>query len=371
MENYIRNKKLERIWCVMRNISKKLLEYYDKHKRDLAWRGEVPAYYTWISEIMLQQTRVEAVKPYFARFIEELPTIEALANCEEEKLMKLWQGLGYYSRARNLKKAACQIMENYGGELPAEKKELLQLAGIGPYTAGAISSIAYGRKETAVDGNVIRVISRLFAIDGNVLEGKGRQKIEEIAYQELPEERAGDFNQALMDLGATICIPNGVPLCHLCPLQLECQAYRNKEVEKYPEKKKKKERKLERQTILLVSDGRNFALEKRKDKGLLAGLWQFPMLEGRLSLQEVRNYLKEKGISYSAVEEYEPAIHIFSHVEWHMVSYKVEVERWEIQERNEENWLWLSREEILTQYSVPSAFKVYLDYLKQEQRKLF
>ena len=176
MENYIRNKKLERIWCVMRNISKKLLEYYDKHKRDLAWRGEVPAYYTWISEIMLQQTRVEAVKPYFARFIEELPTIEALANCEEEKLMKLWQGLGYYSRARNLKKAACQIMENYGGELPAEKKELLQLAGIGPYTAGAISSIAYGRKETAVDGNVIRVISRLFAVDGNVLEGKGRQK---------------------------------------------------------------------------------------------------------------------------------------------------------------------------------------------------
>lgn len=364
-------RKIERTWCEMGKIAKKLLEYYDKHKRDLAWRGEVPAYYTWISEIMLQQTRVEAVKPYFARFIEELPNIEALANCEEEKLMKLWQGLGYYSRARNLKKAACQIMEMYGGELPKEKKELLHLAGIGPYTAGAISSIAYGKKETAVDGNVIRVMSRLFAVEGNVLEGKGRQKIEELTYQELPEDRAGDFNQALMDLGATICIPNGAALCHLCPLHLECQANLKKEVEKYPEKKKKKERKLERQTILLLSDGQKFALEKRKEKGLLAGLWQFPMLEGRLSLQEVREYLKEKGISYSGIEEYEPAIHIFSHVEWHMVSYIIEVEKWEIQEKREENFVWLSKEEILTEYSVPSAFKVYLDYLKQGQRKLF
>src|SRR3712207_6010498 len=186
----------------MGKISKKLLEYYDKHKRDLAWRGEVPAYYTWISEIMLQQTRVEAVKPYFEKFIQELPDIKSLANCEDEKLMKLWQGLGYYSRARNLKKAAIQIVEDYNGELPKEKKLLLELAGIGPYTAGAISSIAYGQKETAVDGNVIRVMSRLFAIDGNVFEGKGKQQIEELAYRELPDERAGDFNQALMDLGA-------------------------------------------------------------------------------------------------------------------------------------------------------------------------
>lgn len=360
----------------MRKIARNLLEHYDKHKRELPWRGNVPAYYTWISEIMLQQTRVEAVKPYFDRFTKELPTIEALANCEEEKLMKLWQGLGYYSRARNLKKAAEQIMEVYEGKLPEEKKKLLELAGIGPYTAGAISSIAYGKKETAVDGNVIRVMSRLFAVDGNVLEGKGKQKIEELTYQELPEERAGDFNQALMDLGATICIPNGVALCNLCPLQISCKAFQAREVEKYPEKKKKKERRLERKTLLLLEKGKKIALEQREAKGLLAGLWQFPLLEGRLSKKEVKEYLKQKGISYRDIEEYEPNVHIFSHVEWHMVSYRIKVEEKEVletldREEEKKNFLWLLREEILGKYSVPSAFKRYLEYLKEAQRKRF
>lgn len=365
--------KRERIWCEMRKIARDLLEYYDEHKRDLPWRGKVPAYYTWISEIMLQQTRVEAVKPYFERFTKELPSIEALASCDEERLMKLWQGLGYYSRARNLKKAAEQIMEFYGGKLPEEKKELLDLAGIGPYTAGAISSIAYGKKETAVDGNVIRVMSRLFAVEGNVLEGKGRQKIEELSYQELPEERAGDFNQALMDLGATICIPNGAALCSVCPLQSSCKAFQKKEVEKYPEKKKKKERRLERKTVLLLQKGKYFALEQREKKGLLAGLWQFPLLDGRCSLQEVKNYLKERNLSFLEIEEYEPSIHIFSHVEWHMVSYKVKIEELEISEENDSDGglKWLIKRDVLENYSVPSAFKIYLDYLKEEQRKLF
>lgn len=355
----------------MRKIAEDLLDYYEKHKRELAWRGEVPAYYTWISEIMLQQTRVESVKPYFENFIKELPDIESLANCEEEKLMKLWQGLGYYSRARNLKKAAIQIMENYGGVLPQEKKELLNLAGIGPYTAGAISSIAYGKKETAVDGNVIRVMSRLFAVEGNVLEGKGKQKIEELTAQELPEEKAGDFNQALMDLGATVCIPNGEALCNICPLQVHCKAFQKREVEKYPEKKKKKERRLERKTVLLLQQGENFALEQREQKGLLAGLWQFPLLEGRCSRKEVQEYLKKQGISYTEIKEYEPHIHIFSHVEWHMVSYLITVEAEEIREAPENTLIWSSREKILQEYSIPSAFKVYLEYLKETQRKLF
>lgn len=360
----------------MKKIARDLLEYYDTHKRDLPWRGEVAPYNTWISEIMLQQTRVEAVKPYFDRFMKELPNIEALANCEEEKLMKLWQGLGYYSRARNLKKAAEQILALYDGELPQEKKELLNLAGIGPYTAGAISSIAYGKKETAVDGNVIRVISRLFAVEGNVVEGKGKQRIEELTYQELPEERAGDFNQALMDLGATICIPNGEALCNMCPLQMSCKAFRKREVEKYPEKKKKKERRLERKTVLLLEKGQHIALEQREAKGLLAGLWQFPLLEGRLSKAEVRNYLKQKGVSYRDMEEYEPSIHIFSHVEWHMISYRIKVEEKEISEvlsseEEKKEFLWLLREEIFETYSVPSAFKRYLEYLKEAQIKHF
>ena len=357
----------------MKKIAKDLLEYYDKHKRDLPWRGKVSAYYTWISEIMLQQTRVEAVKPYFEQFVKELPKVEDLANCEEEKLMKLWQGLGYYSRARNLKKAAQQIVEQYGGDLPQEKQDLLNLAGIGPYTAGAISSIAYGKKETAVDGNVIRVMSRLFAVEGNVLEGKGRQKIDELTYQELPNERAGDFNQALMDLGATICIPNGAALCSLCPLQTFCQAFREKKVEKYPEKKKKKERRLERKTVLLLEKGNQIALEQRERKGLLGGLWQFPLLEGRASKKEVKEYLRQRNISFQEMEEYEPSIHIFSHVEWHMISYRIKVEEREISEIVEggEALYWLSREEILEKYSVPSAFKLYLEYLKETQRKLF
>lgn len=360
----------------MGKIAEKLLKHYDKNKRELQWRGEVPAYYTWISEIMLQQTRVEAVKPYFSRFVTELPNIEALANCEEEKLLKLWEGLGYYSRVRNLQKAAKQILADFGGKLPEEKQELLRLAGIGPYTAGAISSIAYGKKETAIDGNVIRVMSRLFALAGNVFEGEGKRKIEALTYAELPEERAGDFNQALMDLGATICIPNGSPLCELCPLQADCIAHRKGEVERYPEKKKKKERRLERQTVLLFKRGDKIALEKRENKGLLAGLWQFPMLEGRLSLQEVKNYCKEKKLSVHSIAEYEPAIHIFSHVEWHMVSYLIELER-EVQEAEQEfpkankEILWVSKEELLESYSIPSAFKKYLDYFKGKQNKLF
>ena len=251
-----------------REMVEPLLEWFDSNKRELPWRDDPKPYYVWVSEIMLQQTRVEAVKGYFSRFLGELPTIEALSNAPEDKLMKLWEGLGYYNRARNLQKAAKVVMEQYGGELPASYEELLKLPGIGSYTAGAVSSIAFQLAEPAVDGNVLRVCKRVAGSFDDVTKDKVKKELEQDIRRIIPVDRPGDYNQALMELGAMVCIPNGKPLCEQCPVSHLCEANRKNLWEQIPVKPAKKARKIEKRTILLLEYQDRIAIRKRGKKAL-------------------------------------------------------------------------------------------------------
>ena len=349
-------------------ITEPLLAWYDKGHRTLPWREDPAGYKVWISEIMLQQTRVEAVKPYFKRFMEELPTIESLANCEEEKLLKLWEGLGYYNRARNLQKAARQVMEEYGGELPQEKVQLEKLAGIGSYTSGAISSIAYGKKAVAVDGNVLRIVSRLTMNEEDVLKEATKKKIEAHLMDVLPEERPGDFNQALMELGAMVCIPNGKPKCEECPWEEFCQAHQQGREEEFPKKQAKKQRNIEKKTILIVQDEDKTALQKRPSKGLLAGLYEFPSMEGHQTKKAVLEYMKEQGLEVIRIQKMESSKHIFSHKEWHMIAYAIRVDELAKKEAcGRKQWIFAKSEEASEKYPLPSAFSTYTKYLNIAQ----
>ena len=246
----------------LRAIPKPLLKWYDNNRRILPWREDPAPYRVWVSEIMLQQTRVEAVKPYFQRFMETLPDIAALAQAPEEVLLKLWEGLGYYNRVRNLQKAAIQIMEDYGGVMPDSYEELLKLKGIGSYTAGAVSSIAYGKPNPAVDGNVLRVIARVRKDERCISEDKVKKAVEKDLWEVIPTDRPGDFNQAMMEIGACVCIPNGAPHCEECPLQQICLAYADGTQLQYPNKAKAKERTVEEKTILIIRDAELAALHK-------------------------------------------------------------------------------------------------------------
>ncbi len=342
-------------------IAEPLLAWYDKGHRILPWRENPEGYNVWISEIMLQQTRVEAVKPYYHRFISELPDIQSLAECEEEKLLKLWEGLGYYNRARNLKKAAGQMMELYHGKMPESQEELIKLAGIGSYTSGAISSIAFGKKVPAVDGNVLRVLSRLSKDDEDVLKDTTKRRVERQLLEVMPEKRPGDFNQALMELGAVVCVPNGKPRCELCPWETFCLAHKAGCEEEYPKKEPKKKRTIEKKTILIIQDENKSVLHKRPKKGLLAGLYEFPSMEGHKSEKRVLAYLKEMGLEILRIQRMEDARHIFSHKEWHMIAYKIRVD--ELAPKGEtlekENWIFADSKEAEEKYPLPSAFAAY------------
>lgn len=307
------------------DLTAAILTHYDRHKRKLPWRDTGNPYYIWLSEIMLQQTRVEAVKGYFTRFVAELPDIQALAACEEDRLLKLWEGLGYYSRARNLKKAAGQIMAEHHGRLPETKAELLRLAGIGEYTAAAIAAIAFGQPEVALDGNLIRVFSRIWAWAEDFSGQKAKNELRAKIYPYLPATRPGDFNQAVMDIGALICLPNGQPLCGQCPAAHFCQANAAGEAVRYPLKKAKKSRKTEARTILVIQRGSTVRLHRRTEKGVLAGLWEFPGLAGHCGQEEIREWLAEHFSVLAAVtaeiEMLPVSRHIFSHLEWDMTAY--------------------------------------------------
>ena len=270
-----------------------LVDWYRKNKRVLPWRDKDNAYYTWISEIMLQQTRVEAVKPYFLRFIKELPDIQALACCPEEKLMKLWEGLGYYNRVRNMQIAARTVIEEYGGKLPDDYQELQKLKGIGSYTAGAIASIAYGKVAPAVDGNVLRVISRVTLSREDILKQSVKRSMEQQIVAIMPANRPGAFNQALMELGAMVCVPNGEPHCEVCPLKELCLARKKGAVDEIPVKKAKKPRRVEEKTVMIIRDGEHLAIHKRPPKGLLSGLYELPNTEGHLTQDEAVAWVKE------------------------------------------------------------------------------
>ncbi|MDE6387652.1 MAG: A/G-specific adenine glycosylase [Lachnospiraceae bacterium] len=340
-------------------IAEPLLAWYDSGRRILPWREDPTPYHVWLSEIMLQQTRVEAVKPYYDRFLCRLPDIESLAAVEEEELLKLWEGLGYYNRARNLKKSAMQIVSKHGGNMPEDYEQLMELAGIGSYTAGAIASIAFGKPIPAVDGNVLRILSRLRTDDRDIMDSKVRKSIEEELRAIIPKERPGDFNQALMELGAMICIPNGSPKCGQCPWEEICQAKRQETMSEYPKKKAKKPRSIEKKTVLLIQYEHRIALSRRPSKGLLAGMYEFPSMEGHQGEKQVIEYLKRLGVMPLRIRKLEPAKHIFTHKEWHMTAYYVRVD--ELTGMGE--YVFVDPTEIKDKYPVPSAYAAYMKFI--------
>lgn len=349
-------------------IAEPLLAWYDRGRRILPWREEPTPYHVWLSEIMLQQTRVEAVKPYYERFLKELPDIESLAGVEEEKLLKLWEGLGYYNRARNLKKAAMQIVIDYDGVMPGTYEELVKLPGIGSYTAGAVSSIAFGNPVPAVDGNVLRILARLRMDDRDILDAKVKKAVEEELAVVMPTDRPGDFNQALMELGAMVCIPNGMAKCEECPWKELCQARKEDRVLEFPKKAPKKPRSIEEKTILVLQDAEKVALHKRPAKGLLAGMYEFPWLEGHRSEKQVLEYLEEMGMKAIRIRKLEPAKHIFSHKEWHMTGYAVRVDELAgLGMDKKEPFLFIDPAETKDKYPIPSAFAAYADYMEMKR----
>ena len=309
----------------MDQITAALLSWYDRCARVLPWRGFHDAYRTWVSESMLQQTRVETVLSYYPRFLERFPTLSALAESDEADVLKAWEGLGYYSRARNLWKGAKQVMEQYGGVLPREPEKLRNICGIGPYSAGAIASIAYDIPVPAVDGNVIRVISRLYGIRSDALENKTRHHIEALASALVPAERPGDHNQAVMDLGATVCIP-GTPNCHLCPLSAFCDAFRTGDAADLPVLPKSKTPKVVIWNVILIrSSGR--VLMRMRSERLLQGLWCFPMIEGKFSPETLRAQIAKKlRLSVGKLSDEGPARHVFTHLIWQMHIYETDAE---------------------------------------------
>lgn len=350
-------------------IQKPLLKWYDTNKRTLPWREEPTPYHVWVSEIMLQQTRVEAVKPYYHRFMKALPDIASLAEAKEEVLLKLWEGLGYYNRVRNMQLAAKQVVEQYAGNMPGDYEELLKLKGIGSYTAGAIASIAFGQKVPAVDGNVLRVLARYCMDDALITDAKVRQRVERELLETMSEKRPGDFNQAMMELGAMVCVPNGKPHCEECPLQEQCQAHQKHCETDYPKKAGKKERTIEKRTVLIIQDADKAALRKRPAKGLLAGMYEFPCMEGEHTAEQVLEYLREEGLQPLHIRELEPSKHIFSHKEWHMKGYAIRVDELARKELKETGKEWVFVEPIQTQaeYPIPSAFAAYVPYLNIKQ----
>lgn len=338
-----------------------LLEWYDKQARVLPWRSKPTPYRVWVSEIMLQQTRVEAVKPYFARFMKELPTVKKLAACPEEELLKLWEGLGYYNRVRNMQKAAQILVKENKGELPAQFDNLLKLPGIGKYTAGAISSIAFGIPVPAVDGNVLRVITRITADERDIAKDSVKQSIAKDIQEIIPMRRAGDFNQALIELGAIVCVPNGPAKCSECPVSHLCEANRQNIVQELPKKAPKKPRTIEKKTVLLMKDGEKVAIRKRPKKGLLAGLYELPNVEGEISEDEALEIVKSYNLVPLFIEKLEDSKHIFTHKEWHMTGYVIRVEELE---GDAPGLLFVDREKAEKEYPIPAAFAAYTKYMK-------
>ena len=339
-----------------------LLSWYRVSHRALPWRETKDPYRIWVSEIMLQQTRVEAVRRYFARFLEAAPDPEALAALDEGRLYKLWEGLGYYSRARNLQRAARQIAERHGGVMPRTYGELRALSGIGDYTAGAIASIAYDERVPAVDGNVLRVLSRLTLCSEDISK-EATKKAFAAALAPLVPAVAGDFTQALIELGATVCVPNGEARCDVCPMRESCRARQEGRVHELPVKGEKKPRRIEQKTVLLIRDGERLLLGKRPPKGLLASLFEIPNVEGHLCESEVLSFVRSLGLEPSRIRRAEDAKHIFTHIEWHMIAYEVSVSSDFDGFSPREGLFLVNRAEREALYAIPSAFSAYLRYL--------
>ena len=356
---------------------KPMLVWYNENARDLPWRRTKDPYLIWVSEIMLQQTRVEAVLGYYERFTSALPTVTDLALCPEDRLLKLWEGLGYYSRARNMQKAARIVCESYAGQMPASAAALMKLPGIGEYTAGAISSIAFGQAEPAVDGNVLRVIARLEAISDNILNESVKKKIRE-ELRGLYDANDGTFgllNQAFMDLGAGVCLAGSAPKCDICPISSYCRCFELGLQSELPVRVKKQKRRIEKRTVLLIRRDETYAIRKRPDSGLLSGLYEFPNETGELSSDDALAKAESLGLMPLRIKKLSAAKHIFSHVEWHMTGFEILVAPSEFPEDDgvqdagdlshtkenvkENPLIFATPEMIESKYPVPSAFEKY------------
>ena len=327
----------------MQKLVRPLLDWYKTNARPLPWRENITPYKVWVSEIMLQQTRIEAAKGYYTRFMEAFPTVEALAGADIEQVLKLWEGLGYYSRARHLHDCAKRVREEYGGTFPDSAGALRRLPGIGDYTAGAVASIAFGKSEPAVDGNVLRVYARLNRCADNMGDEKVKKRVREELRALYPAGECGAFTSAWMELGELVCTP-GVPDCAACPLAFFCKAHAAGEETLYPHLPPKKPRRIEHRRVLLLLCGDKVAVKKRPEKGLLAGLWELPN--------------DEETDAPDGAEECGEAVHIFSHVEWHMKGFILRTDK------ELPGYTWVSREERL-QKAIPSAFRFYLAVLDQ------
>ena len=333
-----------------------LLPWYAQNARQLPWREDKEPYHIWLSEIMLQQTRVEAVKGYYQRFLQQLPDIAALAAAPEDLLLKLWEGLGYYTRVRNLQKAAQIIMTQYDGVFPERYEDILALPGIGDYTAGAIASICFDQPTPAVDGNVLRVVSRITENFGNVLAPAVKKEIAANLSSVYPDgAQAYTFNQSLMELGATVCLPNGAPKCDICPMRRWCAAYANDSWDVLPQKEAKKKRRVEQKTVFVLQCQQRRAVEKRSASGLLAGLWQFPNVEGSLDTQQALDLAATWGVQPLAVKKVTQGKHIFSHVEWHMMCYYLQCGA------ENDSFVWADEQQLQQEIALPTAFKIFYE----------
>ena len=336
-------------------IAQPLLRWFWANHRVLPFRSDPTPYHVWVSEIMLQQTRVAAAVPYYERFVQELPDIPALAACEEERLLKLWEGLGYYSRVRNLQKAARIVCEQYGGQLPGDLAALKKLPGIGDYTAGAIASIGFGIPAPAVDGNVLRVFARLYNNEGDIMQPAVKAATTQKVMAQQPAEAPGDFNQALMELGALVCTP-GQPDCAACPLQALCLGRQSGNPARLPQKAPKKARKKCELTLCLAQDAAGrWLLQKRGEQGVLAGLWQ-PLVLAEEALDEKKALAAAQKLLPAAVllkEKPLKAKHIFTHLEWHMTAYVMAVPC----TPPPEGCVWASPAQLEQEYTLPGAFK--------------
>ncbi len=336
-------------------LSDPLVKWYRAHERTFPWRTDPSPYRVWVSEIMLQQTRIEAALPYFERFMQALPTVQSLAEAPEDVLMKLWEGLGYYSRVRNLQKAAQQVMNDYGGTIPDTYEELLTLAGVGEYTAGAIASIAFGKRVAAVDGNVLRVMARLLDEDADVMQPAVRKRLSTIVGELVPTDDPGGFNEGLMELGETVCLPNTMPRCESCPIRDFCAVGGTERAAQLPTRKQPKPRRVEKRTVQIVIADGCVLLRRRDRKGLLSGMWEIPNVlaeEGCESLPTEWNAtVLRKELSVSGK-------HIFSHIEWRLSGEVFFVRPFD----PPQGYVWVGENQ-LEQYALPTAFRLFAQQL--------
>lgn len=331
-----------------------LLPWYAAARRPLPWREDREPYHVWLSEVMLQQTRVEAVKGYYARFLREFPTIASLAQAPQQQLMKLWEGLGYYSRARNLQKAAKCIMEEHGGIFPQELSAIRALPGIGDYTAGAIASICFDMQVPAVDGNVLRVVSRFCDYHGCTDDASVKKEIG-AALQNIYPKEAGSFTQALMELGAIVCVPNGAPQCGVCPLSAHCLAKKRGTIDELPVRAEKKKRRQENLTVFLLTCGEHVAIRKRPEEGLLAGLYEFPNLPGLLTAEDAIKTTESWNLHPYHLEKTVSRKHIFTHIQWNMTGVRIHCSA------ENPQFLWITRQQLKKEYALPTAFRQFVE----------